>query len=256
MPLIYENILVEMRNNFINFKITAICVFLFFSISCKLNEKNTDDIYLSYTIDTKKQELKFYYKNENKESFKSIINLKKWLDRRNKKLIFAMNGGMYKQDGTPLGLFIENRQQVSPLDTKIGKGNFYIRPNGVFYITTKNHPKITSTEKFRQNKNIKFATQSGPMLLINRRINPVFNQKSNSLKIRNGVGILPNNKVIFVMSKKVVNFYDFANYFKNKGCKNALYLDGTISRTYLPEKNWVQTDGNFGVIIGVSEDKK
>jgi uncharacterized protein YigE (DUF2233 family) len=55
------------------------------------------------------------------------------------------------------------------------------------------------------------------------------------------------------MSKKEINFYEFANYFKKKWCKNALYLDGFVSRTYLPEKNWIQTDGNFGVIIGVTQ---
>jgi uncharacterized protein YigE (DUF2233 family) len=36
-------------------------------------------------------------------------------------------------------------------------------------------------------------------------------------------------------------------------CQNALYLDGFVSRTYLPEKAWKQVDGNFGVIIGVTE---
>jgi uncharacterized protein YigE (DUF2233 family) len=57
--------------------------------------------------------------------------------------------------------------------------------------------------------------------------------------------------LVFAMSKKEINFYDFAKYFKDLGCKNALYLDGFVSRTYLPEKNWKQEDGDFGVIIGV-----
>jgi len=30
-----------------------------------------------------------------------------------------------------------------------------------------------------------------------------------------------------------------------------LYLDGFVSRTYLPSQNWEQLDGGFGVIIGV-----
>jgi uncharacterized protein YigE (DUF2233 family) len=55
------------------------------------------------------------------------------------------------------------------------------------------------------------------------------------------------------MSKSGINFYDFADYFKRQGCKQALYLDGFVSRTYLPAQHWLQTDGNFGVIIGVSE---
>jgi uncharacterized protein YigE (DUF2233 family) len=55
------------------------------------------------------------------------------------------------------------------------------------------------------------------------------------------------------MSKKEISFYDFAEYFRRRGCRNALYLDGLVSRTYLPEQNWVQTDGDFGAIIGVVE---
>ncbi|MEO6719284.1 MAG: phosphodiester glycosidase family protein, partial [Ferruginibacter sp.] len=79
-----------------------------------------------------------------------------------------------------------------------------------------------------------------------------FKKGSANLNVRNGVGILPDNKIVFAMSKKEINFYDFAEYFKSIGCKNALYLDGLISRTYLPEKKWMQIDGNFGVIIGVT----
>ncbi len=163
-----------------------------------------------------------------------------------------MNGGMFKPDNSPQGLFIQKRKTLSPLDTSSGSGNFYLKPNGVFYITTGNVPVICTTADFKDDGKIKYATQSGPMLLINGQIHPAFKQGSANLNIRNGVGILPGNKVIFAMSKAPVNFYDFASYFKNLGCVNALYLDGFVSRTYLPEKNWIQTDGNFGVIIGVT----
>jgi uncharacterized protein YigE (DUF2233 family) len=64
---------------------------------------------------------------------------------------------------------------------------------------------------------------------------------------------LPDGKIVFAMSKKEINFYDFANYFKSLGCKNALYLDGLVSRTYLPAENWLQMDGDFGVMIGVTK---
>jgi uncharacterized protein YigE (DUF2233 family) len=91
------------------------------------------------------------------------------------------------------------------------------------------------------------------MLLINGNIHPAFIKGSSNLNIRNGVGILPDNTIVFVMSKTQVNFYDFASYFKKLGCKNALYLDGFVSRVYLPDQNWIQTDGNFGVMIGVTK---
>jgi uncharacterized protein YigE (DUF2233 family) len=68
--------------------------------------------------------------------------------------------------------------------------------------------------------------------------------------------VLPGNKLVFAMSKSPINFYDFAGYFKSLGCRDALYLDGFVSRTYLPEKNWLQTDGDFGVLIGVAITEK
>ena len=114
---------------------------------------------------------------------------------------------------------------------------------------------ICKTEDFKKNMKIKFATQSGPMLVIDGEIHKSFNKSSLNVNIRNGVGILPNNKILFAMSKKEINFYEFAEFFKSKGCVNALYLDGFVSRTYCPSKNWIQTDGDFGVIIGVVSKK-
>lgn len=219
------------------------------------NKKNADEHFVIYTVDTKKQDIKLYWKNDKHENFKSIRNLKNWLDKKDQKLVFAMNAGMYTRDNSPQGLFIENQKQITSLDTANGNGNFYLKPNGVFYITNNNLPAICTTENFINPAKIKYATQSGPMLVIDGKIHDAFKEGSANLNIRNGVGILPNNKIIFVMSKKEINFYDFANYFKSVGCKNALYLDGLVSRAYLPEKNWIQTDGNFGVIIGVTTNR-
>lgn len=90
------------------------------------------------------------------------------------------------------------------------------------------------------------------MLVIDGEIHTAFKADSKNLNKRNGVGILPNNKIVFAMSKRGINLYDFANYFKKLGCKNALYLDGFVSRTYSVKDSWLQTDGNFGVMIGIT----
>ncbi|MDR1761369.1 MAG: phosphodiester glycosidase family protein [Bacteroidales bacterium] len=208
---------------------------------------------LTYTVDTKTQDLKFYWKDDTSMILKSIQNLKNYVESKDSTLIFAMNGGMFNKNFFPHGLFIQNKNTLSALDTTDGNGNFYLKPNGVFYITTDNIPFICNTTDFVNHGEIKYATQSGPMLIINGQIHSAFKEDSKNLNIRNGVGILPDNKVVFAMSKEEINFYDFAKYFQSLGCKNALYLDGFVSRTYLPEQNWMQTGGNFGVIIGVTE---
>lgn len=223
-------------------------------ISAFIEYQSPADTVLSYTVDLKLQQLDFYWKDSNDQIIGSLENLKKVVQSRNQKLLFAMNGGMYKQDNSPQGLFIQNNKTITPMDTGKGNGNFYMMPNGVFYCTTDNTPVICTTRDFVNSGQIKYATQSGPMLVINGNIHSSFKQGSANLNIRNGVGILPDNKLVFAMSKTEINFYDFASHFKSLGCLNALYLDGFVSRAYLPEKNWIQTDGNFGVIIGVTEN--
>ncbi len=220
-----------------------------------VKQQMQDEKFISYIADLKKQELKLYWKDDKQQLFKSIGSLNTWLQSKNEKLLFAMNGGMYKTDNSPLGLFIQNYKTITHLNKANATGNFYLKPNGVFYITSTDQPVICTTGKFIDNGKIKYATQSGPMLVIDGKIHPEFKQGSTNLNIRNGVGILPGNKVIFAMSKEPVSFYDFAEFFKKAGCINALYLDGAISQTYLPEKNWLQTGGNFGVIIGATAKK-
>ena len=217
------------------------------------NDLIENEKFVSYIVNPKKQNLEFFWKNENGENYKNAENLILGLKTKNKKLVFSTNGGMYKKDNSPQGLYIENGIKKVEIDTTNGIGNFFLKPKGFFYITTDKTPTICETTKYIDNRKVKFATQSGPMLLINGKINFAFNKKSVNINIRNGVGILPNNHLLFAMSKKEINFYEFAEYFQKVGCKNALYLDGFVSRTYLPEKKWIQLDGNFGVIIGVTK---
>jgi len=191
------------------------------------------------------------------ESFlKSIDNLKNKVERDKRRLTFAMNGGMFEMNNSPKGLYIENFKILNKLDTLSGTGNFYLNPNGVFYLTKNNDAELIETKAFKYNSNIKYATQSGPMLLFNGEINPIFQENSQNINVRNGVGILKNGNIVFVMSKKEINFYNFASIFKELGCIKALYLDGFVSRTYYPDKKWIQKDGDFGVMIGVTELKK
>jgi uncharacterized protein YigE (DUF2233 family) len=235
-----------MRNTFR--LLTAFTLFIFYGA---VSAQETDNRFVSFTTDP--SSISFFWKDDTGQIFKTIQNLKIYIEKQNRDLGFAMNGGMYRRDHSPQGLYIEDSKILSPLDTLSGSGNFYLKPNGVFYITADSMSMICKTEDFVDKGNIKFATQSGPMLVIDGEIHPAFKIGSTNLNVRNGVGILPDNRVVFAISREEVNFYDFASYFKSLGCKNALYLDGFVSRAYIPDKNWLQLDGSFGVIIGVSE---
>ncbi|MGC4102943.1 phosphodiester glycosidase family protein [Ferruginibacter sp.] len=214
---------------------------------------NSDDTFISYTIDPSKSTLKLYWRNDKNEPLRSLQALKDYCASKGEKLLFAMNGGMYTEDRQPLGLYIENGKTLHAINKRTGSGNFYLQPNGILYINKDQTVRICTTAQFGNGSNVLYATQSGPMLLVNGQINTVFTSGSVNTNIRNGVGLLPGNRLLFAMSKAPVNFYDFANFFKQAGCSNALYLDGFVSRTYLPEKNWLQTSGDFGVMIGATQ---
>ena len=212
----------------------------------------SDARFVSYVVNPRRQSLQLFYQDEHGRRFGSIGRLQAWLAPHHDTLTFAMNGGMYSPGGVPKGLFIQHQKLVTPLDTTSGPGNFYLKPNGVFYLTTSRQAGICATGQFRAGPRIAYATQSGPMLLVNGQLNPAFTQGSANVVVRNGVGLLPSGELVFAISREKVNFYDFATYFKSMGCREALYLDGFVSRMYLPAQGWRQMDGDFGVIMAVT----
>ena len=249
MGIRISNILFEMIR--ITLILSCFCALL----SCDRKLKREDD-FVIFKVNPKTENVSFYWRDENGTILKSIARLKNKTEWDKKDLKFATNGGMFEANNFPKGLYIGNFKILNKIDTLSGTGNFYLKPNGIFYLTENNDAEIIETTTFRNNLKIKYATQSGPMLLINKEINPKFKKDSKNINIRNGVGILKDGNIVFIMSKKEVNFYNFAAIFKELGCKKALYLDGFVSRTYCPEQKWIQEDGNFGVIIGVTESKK
>ncbi|HVZ41970.1 MAG TPA: phosphodiester glycosidase family protein [Candidatus Kapabacteria bacterium] len=209
--------------------------------------------YITLTLDSRTASIGMYWLDDQDRGLRSIQRLRSYVEHTGDRLRFAMNGGMFRKDHSPVGLFIQHGRVLSPLDTSSGPGNFYLKPNGVFLVRKDHTAAIVTTDRFEYLSNIDFATQSGPMLLIDGAIHPVFVKGSEHLNVRNGVGVRDDGAVIFAMSRDKVSLYDFASYFKALGCRNALYLDGFVSRCYCPEKNCTQLDGDFGVMIGITE---
>lgn len=233
----------------------TILLLLSFTVISGFNKAENDKI-LSYIADPKTEDIRFYWKDDQGTLLRSIGGLRQYVERQNRQLVFATNGGMYMTDNTPLGLFIENGKEIKKLNRHTGDGNFYMEPNGVLYLTNANKAVICATSVYKNNGDIVFATQSGPMLIVNGNYHPAFKKGSANLNIRSGAGILPDGRILFAISREPINFYDFATYFKEQGCMNALYLDGFVSRAYIPNQDWEQLDGDFGVIIGVSKQER
>lgn len=166
-------------------------------------------------------------------------------------LVFAMNAGMYHPDRRPVGLYVEDGQELAPLVTTSGGGNFGLVPNGVFCIGDR-FAVIETQALSRARMSCRHATQSGPMLVIAGRLHPRFIADSPSTHIRNGVGVTPDGRAIFAISGRAVNFHTFARFFRDVlGTPDALYLDGSISRLFAPGIGRNDLGFAMGPIIGL-----
>jgi uncharacterized protein YigE (DUF2233 family) len=166
-------------------------------------------------------------------------------------LTFAMNAGMYHADRAPVGLFIEDGREVTPIITSDGPGNFGLLPNGVFCIG--DAFSVVEARAFAANPPAcRFATQSGPMLVIDGALHPRFLPESDSYNIRNGVGVRADGTAVFAISGAWVNFHTFARLFRDVlSTPNALFLDGSISRLYSPAIDRDDAGFPMGPIVGL-----
>ena len=172
------------------------------------------------------------------QPFGSIDALRQWGESRGKRLLFATNAGIYDRQYAPLGLYVEDGKTVVPLNLAHGNpasGNFSLLPNGVFAIYPDGHAAVSTSTAFKAaGKPARWATQSGPMLLIDGKLNPQFINDSSSLKWRSGVCARTPDEVVFAVSEAPVNFHTFGRLFRDElGCRDALYLDGSISQMYI-----------------------
>lgn len=178
-------------------------------------------------------------------------------------LSFACNGGMYLPDYRPVGLYVQDGKMLhkmsppsnSSANYNLGFGSAKV--NGIFMIDKQGNASIITSSSYDQVKeNIGQATQSGPILLWDGEINPNFKAGSLNRLLRNGVGIRPDGNIVFIMADDIC-FYDFAALFRDEfQCREALFLDGVVSRMYLPSLGLNNLDGSFGVVIYASETAK
>ncbi len=200
--------------------------------------------------------LEVFNLNSEGEPYGYLSALAEDLKNNGQRLIFAMNAGMFDENQRPIGLYIEDGGQSKKLNRRGGGGNFHLKPNGVFYVKD-GKPAVVETEAFAKS-GVKpdFATQSGPMLVINGKIHPKFSATGTSRKLRNGVGVDDTGKVTFVISDNAVTFWEFASLFKDDlKATNALFFDGTVSSLYAPEINRYDGFLPIGPIVGAVEIK-
>jgi prepilin-type processing-associated H-X9-DG protein len=210
--------------------------------------------YIVCTIDLRAFSLRLFWKDEKGQPYGGFERLPRSLNGA--PMAFAMNAGMYDPDLSPVGLYIEDGKTLKRANTANGPGNFHLKPNGIFYFRAED-AGILITERFLSQKPpAEFATQSGPMLVINGKIHPKIHPGDNSRKFRNGVGLRDAHTVVFAISEDQVTFWEFARLFRDAlGSANALFLDGSISSLYAPALHRSDSLYPMGPIIAAFQRK-
>ncbi|MFT6180001.1 MAG: hypothetical protein ACJAQT_002102 [Akkermansiaceae bacterium] len=173
----------------------------------------------------------------------------------NETTVWMMNAGMYHAGGSPVGLCICNGQEVSPVNRDEGKGNFFLKPNGIFYLTHQG-AEIIDTPKWppAATSTVLCATQSGPLLVHQGKLHPAIRPNSPNELVRNGVGLRADGHLCFIISTGPVSFYEMAIFFRDYlHCPNALYLDGVVSAIYAPNVGLNKLAERLGPVFGLWE---
>ncbi|MFB0611503.1 phosphodiester glycosidase family protein [Aurantiacibacter poecillastricola] len=195
----------------------------------------------------------------NEEPYRSVAALEQALRDEAEDVALAMNGGMFDTEGKPIGYYVEDGDRLTVLNQNEGPGNFHLLPNGVFFGETERGPwRVWDTERFaREIENRpQFATQSGPMLVIEGQLHPDFAPDGDSRKIRNAVGVDAAGRAHFVISEAPVSFGKLARLYRDVlNVNNALFLDGSVSQLWDPAKDRVDAGAPIGPIILVRQQE-
>jgi uncharacterized protein YigE (DUF2233 family) len=204
------------------------------------------------TVDMQRADVRLFLRDPEGEVYGTFSRLQAALPE-GETLILAMNAGMFHEDLRPVGLYVEDGAEEMRLVTRDGPGNFGLLPNGVLCLADTRAAVIESLRFAEEAPDCRFATQSGPMLVIDGALHPRFRQGSTSLNIRNGVGVSEDGRrLVLAISDEPVNFHHFARLFRNRlETPNALYLDGRVSRLHAPGIERSDFGFPVGPIIGV-----
>jgi uncharacterized protein YigE (DUF2233 family) len=202
------------------------------------------------TLDTRTSDLKLT------TSARRFPELSGHLGSKRDRVLFAMNAGMFSKSGAPLGLYVENGKEMRGVNTGKGLGNFYMKPNGVFWVDAAGVHASVTDEFVAAKPKAKWATQSGPMMVIDGKLHPEINEDGPSRNIRNGVGVKDKHTAFFAISDKPISFGKLARFFRDElKCEDALYLDGAVSSLWDRQGERMDKGYDLGPVVVVSAKK-
>ena len=187
-------------------------------------------------FDRRTARMEMMFDAPSRPALRSFAALEASLGARAAKVRFAVNAGMFDEDGAPIGLFVEDGVERRSLNLRKGVGNFHLLPNGVFAQGADGRVHVVPSPRFAARVPApRWATQSGPMLVVDGKLHAKFDADGDSRLFRNGVGVSDESTAWFAISEGGVSFGKFARLFRDAlGCPNALFLDGSVSSLWDP----------------------
>lgn len=219
---------------------------------CAVHEFETSR-FIVCTFDARRQDMRLYSRAARGGYLRGFEALQQELGDEAENVRFAMNAGMYNDSGAPIGLYVQDGDEQKSISLTDGPGNFHLKPNGVFWQGPDGALHIDVSEEYaRAIPATRWATQSGPMLLIDGEMHPQFAEDGASRFIRNGVGLRDSNTAYFVISTGFVSFGRFARFFRDElHCQDALFLDGTVSSIWAPSVGRYDDNHELGPMVAV-----
>lgn len=221
-------------------------------------EKKVIDGVTYHLLRAKPADVRVLWKDSTGRQLETFPAATAYLTARGETPDTIMNGGIYEPGGVPSGLLVQDHRDLHPINRRDGKGNFFLKPNGIFLIGDKGAAVIDSTEYPPAGVKVAHAVQSGPLLLHKGKVHPHFRAGSTNRLHRNGIGVTNDGTVILAMtdfrSPKYPNLHEFATLFATLGCNDALFLDGDISQMRSGE-TMAKDSGPFGSFIAVVKDQ-
>lgn len=185
-------------------------------------------------------------------SLRTFASVRGRLAREHVRWAVMTNGGMFHAGEHPVGLHIENGRQFASLDLGTGTGNFYLAPNGVFYLDARG-AHVVESHAYAPEGAVELATQSGPLLVSGNALHPIFTASSHSFAKRSGIGVLDPKHVFIAVSRQRVTFHATATLFRDVlHCADALYLDGAISDFDTPQRSGANSQAFGSVLAAVA----
>ncbi|MBL3569568.1 hypothetical protein BV509_00060 [Rhodovulum sulfidophilum] len=207
--------------------------------------------YVVCSADPATDDLRLFLKTDQGGIYGSFGRVNQALAARGETLAFAMNAGMYHPDRRPVGLYVEDGRQQMHAVAAAGPGNFGMLPNGVLCLEDGRAEVIETRAYLEAPPECRYATQSGPMLVIDGALHPRFLSDSDSRYVRNGVGVDAEGRLHFAISDAPVTFHEFGRLFRDVlKTPDALYFDGKVSKLYAPDLGRNDAGLPMGPIVG------